>query len=232
MTNEIEFPDLSDDEPWDIPLELPAMVDLLDLEVRPMESRDARALAEEKHYLHRKPTVSHAYGLHAGLAAVGLVTLGSPASGHLQRGACPGDPSCVIELNRLWVDDAMPPNTASWFVSRALRQMPPRIVVSYADTAYGHMGYVYRAMSFRYAGWTDMERRTPRLDYVPLRGGHSREATRSGYRETVRRRPKVKYWTTTGDRRERRRLARLCTWPSLDWRTLPPPTEHRHHRVR
>ncbi|MFH8405487.1 hypothetical protein ACH4FX_12040 [Streptomyces sp. NPDC018019] len=230
-TNNIEFPELGDEEEWDVPLDLPAMVGLLDMEVRPMAARPARELAEREHYLHRKPAVSFAFGLYCEAAPVGLVTLGCPASGHLQRGACPAEPSRVIELNRLWVADAMPKNTASWFVSRALRQVPPHVIVSYADTTQGHMGYVYRAMSFRYAGWTDMERRTPRLDYVPLRGGHSREAMRSGYRGTVRRKPKVKYWTTTGDRRQRRRLAAQCTWPSLDWKRLPPPTEHRYHRI-
>ena len=46
--------------------------------------------------------------------------------------------------------------------------LPPRIVVSYADPLWGHYGYIYRALNFRYAGWTDMERKTPRYDYIPL----------------------------------------------------------------
>lgn len=32
------------------------------------------------------------------------------ASRHLQVGACPSDPSLVLELNRLWVHDRMPRN--------------------------------------------------------------------------------------------------------------------------
>lgn len=201
------------------------------VEVQPMGYHEARSLAEREHYMHRKPSVSHAFGLYVDGAPAGVVTFGCPASPHLQRGACPTDPSVVTELNRLWVSDALPGNTESWFVSRALRQMPPRIVVSYADTAHGHLGYVYRALSFRYAGWTDMERRTPRFDYVPTAGGHSRESTRSGWSGIQRRRPKVKYWTTTGNRAERAHLARLCAWPSLDWRALPPPTRHQYHPV-
>jgi hypothetical protein len=202
------------------------------VEVQPMGYHEARTLAEREHYMHRKPPVSYAYGLYVDGAPVGVVTFGSPASPHMLRGACPTDPGLVIELNRLWVHDSMPGNIESWFVSRALRRLPPRIVLSYADTAHGHVGYIYRALSFRYAGWTDMERRTPRPDYVPLATGHhSREATRSGWAGMVRRRPKVKYWTTTGNRRERIDLARLCTWPTLDWRVLPPPTEHRQHRL-
>lgn len=199
------------------------------LAVRPMPSKDARELAEKRHYMHRKPQVSYAFGLYRDEAPIGVVTFGTPASRHVQLSVCPSDPALVVELNRLWVADDMPTNTESWFVARALRALPPRLVVSYADTAFGHMGYVYRALNFRYAGWTDMERRTPRYDYVPVSGGHTRDAFRNGVKEKVRRKPKVKYWIPTGDRRDRRDLLGLCGWPSYDWRVLPPPVEHRQH---
>lgn len=197
-------------------------------EVSLIPSRDARTIVEIEHYLHRKPGVSHSFGLHSPDKEVrGVVTFGTPPSRHLQLSACPTDPSLVIELNRLWVHDSMPANTASWFVSRALRMLPPRIVVSYADTSYGHLGYVYRALNFRYAGWSDMERRTPRLDYIPADPTtHTRDAFRNGYVAKVRRKPKIKYWTTTGNRSERKQLAALCGWPSLDWNEYRAPTEH------
>ena len=191
--------------------------------VQPVTSRDAAALVVEHHYLHRRPPISQAFGLFDG-GLMGVVTFGTPASRHLQMSACPSDPSLVTELNRLWVHDDLPRNTESWFVSRALRLLPPRIVVSYADPLHGHRGYVYRALNFRYAGWTDMERKTPRFDYIPLDPAqHSREAFRSGYGERRRRVAKVKYWTVTGDRRDRRDLSRLCPWPTLDWNENPPP---------
>jgi hypothetical protein len=118
--------------------------------------------------------------------------------------------------------------------------LPPRIVLSYADTAAGHMGYVYRACNFFYGGWTDMDRKTPRFDYVPptqdgdvgLFGQgpavvkHSRDAFRGGFSERVRRKPKVRYWIATGTRRDRHRLERACRWPKLSWKDQPPPTEH------
>lgn len=203
------------------------------MDVLPIGPSLARRVAEAEHYLHRKPMVSYAFGLYADDDLAGVVTFGTPASRHLQVGACPSSPASVIELNRLWVHNRMPPNTESWFVSRALRQLPPRIVVSYADTVQGHMGYVYRALNFKYAGWSDMERRTPRLDYIPVaEGAHTRgAASRSGVLRKVRRKPKVKYWTVTGDRRERTRMKGLMQWPDLDWKELPPPTEHVHHKL-
>jgi len=139
-------------------------------------------------------------------------------------GACPSEPGNVIELNRLWVHDKMPKNTESWFVSRTLHQLPPKIVVSYADTREQHYGYIYRALNFHYAGWTDMERKTPRYDYIPHDPTqHTREAFRGGYSHRVRRKPKVKYWIVTGNKSERRNLTKLSGWPVHDWHILPPP---------
>ena len=179
------------------------------------------------HYARRIPSVSFAFGLFEGEEIIGVVTFGTPASRHMQIGACPSDPSKVIELNRLYVKDCAPRNTESWFLARALNQLPPKIIVSYADTAQGHIGIVYRASNFFYAGWTDMDRKTPRFDYV-VPGKHSREAFRSGLgtkAEKIRRQPKIKYWMTSGDRRSRTHLEKLCALPKLDWASMPPPSE-------
>lgn len=194
-----------------------------------IDSKEAARLVVAKHYLHRRPPISHAFGIYVRRELLGVVTYGTPASRHLQMSACPTDPGLVLELNRLWLDDCLGPNSESWFVSRTLKMLPPRIVVSYADPLWGHYGYIYRALNFHYAGWTDMERKTPRYDYIPLDPTkHTRDAFRDGpglagvaYRR--RRVAKVKYWTATGNKTERRHLTQLCGWPQLDWKTLPPP---------
>lgn len=192
--------------------------------VREIPGKTANEAVVKHHYLHRKAPVSFAYGLFKGPKMVGVVTFGTPPSRHLQMSACPTDPARVVELNRLWVDDCCGPNSESWFVSRALRLMPPRIVVSYADPKFGHYGYVYRALNFNYAGWTDMERKTPRFDYIPIdTTKHTRDAFRTGIAYRVRRVPKVKYWIVTGNRAERRFLSGQCGWPRLDWKMSPPP---------
>lgn len=194
------------------------------LSIRPVDARTAARLVVDRHYLHRRPPISYAFGVFVEDDLLGVVTYGTPASRHLQKSACPSDPSKVIELNRLWLDDSLPANSESWFVSRTLKMLPPRIVVSYADPVFGHFGYIYRALNFRYAGWTDMDRKTPRYDYIPWDSTqHTREAFRSGYAYKRRRVAKVKYWIVTGNKSERRTLSNLCGWPSLDWKTLPPP---------
>lgn len=197
------------------------------MRVERVEKAAAQALIVEHHYLHRKTGISHAIGLLDGVELVGVVTFGCPPSRHLQMSACRSEPGLVIELNRLWVHDDKPRNTESWFLTRALKLLPPLIVVSYADTKFDHYGHVYRASNFFYAGWTDMERKTPRYDYIPWDGKHTRDAFRNGYAKRVRRQPKAKYWTVTGNRRERRHLLALASWPQLDWKALPTPGEVR-----
>lgn len=202
-------------------------------EVRQIEPKLAHPILLNVHYAKRVPSISYAFGLWERETLIGVCTFGTPSSRHLQVGAHPADPSLVIELNRLCVLDCAPRNTESWFLARCLKFLPPRIVVSYADTAQGHFGYVYRAANFNYAGWTDMERKTPRYDYV-VPGKHSRDAFRNGSgtsSERVRRKPKVKYWITTGAKRDRKKLEAACGWPSISWKTYPPSTEHQHLRL-
>lgn len=196
------------------------MMSLLDppgRSVRPIEKGAATRLVVAHHYLHRSPPISFAFGLMHDGRTTGVVTFGVPPSRHLQAGVSPDDPDLVLELNRLWVSDDEPRNTESWFVARCLKTLPPRIIVSYADTAVGHVGYIYRALGWNYAGLTDADRKTPRLDYIPISGGHTRDAARSGTAEKVRRVPKHRYWTVTGNRSDRRHLRAACNWPLLDW---------------
>lgn len=194
------------------------------MRVAAISRREAVSLVMAHHYLHRKPPVSFSFGLIDEFGNTkGCITFGVPASRHMVIGACKSAPETVLELNRLWCADELPRNSESWFLSRALALLPPRIILSYADTSVGHAGYVYRAANFHYAGWTDMDRKTARFDYIAP-GKHSRDAFRNGYTDKVRRKPKVKYWTVTGDRRERRRLEASCLWPKMSWKTDPPPS--------
>jgi hypothetical protein len=191
------------------------------LTVLSMPKAVAAQIAIDRHYLQRKPPMRFAFGLYDATELVGICTFGVPPSRHLQKSLCPTDPNLVVELNRLWVDDRMPRNTETFFVAQCTKLLPPLLVCSYADTAYGHIGYIYRAGNWNYAGVTDRERKTPRYDYVPLNGNHSRDAFRTGQYVKVRRQPKHKYWLATGNRRDRRDLSRICGWPSLDWKDEP-----------
>jgi len=175
------------------------------------------------HYLKRRPNCSYAFELTDKLIfgkLLGICTFGVPASRHLQISVCKSNPDLVLELNRLWVSEEMPRNSESFFVSRCLKQLPARIIVSYADTKYGHVGYIYRALNFKYAGITDSDRKTPRFDYVTP-NKHSRDTSRNGtinICEKVRRLPKHRYWTVTGNKREKKHLESICLWDQINWK--------------
>ena len=108
----------------------------------------------EKHYARRIPQIVYAYGVFVDQVMVGVCTYGIPASPSLTMGLC-GEQykDMVVELNRLCLVEGHDKNLASYFVSQTLRMLPsPSIVVSYADTSMGHVGYVYQATNFLYTG--------------------------------------------------------------------------------
>lgn len=113
---------------------------------------DALPWIMRRHYAHRVPSISEAFGLIVGGTLEGVCTFGTPPSHTLLKGvAGPRWASRVWELNRLTCRNQK--NYASFLVGRALRMIErPRIVVSYADTAAGHVGYVYQATNFLYTG--------------------------------------------------------------------------------
>lgn len=109
---------------------------------------------KKKHYAHRIPSISWSYGLYDEDSLIGVISYGTPASSTLLSGVCGKENADkVIELNRLVINDDAPKNSASFLVGRSIRLLPkPKIIVSYADTGQGHVGYVYQACNFIYTG--------------------------------------------------------------------------------
>ena len=107
----------------------------------------------EKHYAKRIPQIMHAFGLYVDGVLKGIVTYGIPASPALCMGICGKEYSDkVLELNRLCLMENNK-NESSFLVSHSIQLLPkPTIVVSYADTSQGHVGYVYQATNFLYTG--------------------------------------------------------------------------------
>src|SRR6267378_85838 len=137
-----------------------------------IEKRKATALIIEHHYLHRKCPISWSWGIEAGGKILGVMTVGKPCSWSATCGVV-GEKYAdmksplarskdVYELNRLWVSELLPKNTESQFVGWCLRQLrkiqPKLILISYADGSHknanglSHVGYVYQATNWIYAG--------------------------------------------------------------------------------
>lgn len=123
------------------------------MEIKPVTRKEYLPFLLDVHYARRCPSVSWAFGLFVEDCLEGVVTYGTPSSATLRRGVC-GDAfkSDVIELNRL-VLLSNEKNHASFLVGRSLRRLfGNKIVVSFADTSQGHIGYVYQSTNFIYCG--------------------------------------------------------------------------------
>lgn len=122
----------------------------MNYEVKPIDYQDCKEWFMKKHYAHRMPPVEFCFGLYQQQNLCGVCSYGTPVSSTLRN--------CIkgyklYELNRLVINENMPKNTLSWFVSKTIKMMPlPCVLVSYADTSQGHHGYIYQATNWIYTG--------------------------------------------------------------------------------
>ena len=95
----------------------------------------------------------------------------------------------------------MPKNTLSFFVAKCLKLLPPLILVSYADTAQNHHGYIYQATNWIYTGATK-----PRTDIGSEDGTHSRHYDKNiDYSNNRKfRSSKHRYVNFTGNKRQKK----------------------------
>jgi len=159
-----------------------------------------------KHYLKRIPSISFSFGLFDRSVLVGVVTYGTPASNSLCVGLCGKEyKSIVLELNRLCINDELPSNCASFFISRTFKLLPkPTILVSYADKSFGHTGYIYQATNWIYTGLS--AKRTERYDILNP-NKHSKTCVETMKVEdlAIRERPqKHRYIYFTGSKTQRK----------------------------
>lgn len=125
----------------------------VNLEVKPIPSKETYPFLLEIHYAKRIPSISYAFGLFSREKLIGVVTYGTPPSPTLRAGlAGTENKDYVLELNRLCLKYNRK-NEASFLVGRSLKMLPtPSIVISFADTSQGHLGVVYQACNFTYHG--------------------------------------------------------------------------------
>ena len=180
--------------------------------VIPIKSEEAVPWIMQKHYAKRLPSISYAFGLYEEKKLVGVVTYGIPASNSLCEGICGKEyKEFVLELNRLCLLDNTK-NQSSFLVGNSIKMLPkPKIIVSYADTAQGHIGYVYQATNFLFTGTTK-----ERTDMSAGEGKHSRHATDPLIRQF--RSAKHRYIYFHGTKTDKKLLQR-----KLNYEILPYP---------
>ncbi|MEI6296225.1 MAG: hypothetical protein WCO84_01085 [bacterium] len=142
------------------------------MDVRFIDYKETKDWILNKHYAGRMPSVSFSFGLFFDDVLFGIMTVGKPSSPNLCEGICGKEfSSKVYELNRLVVNDGLPKNTLSEFVSKCLKllKIHDLILVSYADSGMNHNGYIYQATNWIYTGMTK-----ERTDKWTENGKHSR----------------------------------------------------------
>ena len=123
--------------------------------VKPIQNYETTPWLLNKHYAKRIPCVTFAFGLYIDDWLEGVCTFGYPPNYQYNDGKCVfNNYKCLtLELNRLVVNDGLPKNSLSQFVSKSLKFLPkPSCVVSYADPNNGHHGYIYQATNWMYTG--------------------------------------------------------------------------------
>jgi hypothetical protein len=195
--------------------------------VLPIKNEEVAPWLLEKHYAKRIPQIMFAYGLYEDNCLVGIITYGIPASPALCMGICGKEYSDkVLELNRVCLMNNTK-NQASFLVANSIKLLPkPTIVVSYADTGVGHVGYVYQATNFLYTGlsanrvdWTvkGLEHKHSKT----LSDGMTLESIKEKYGDDfyyTERTRKHRYIYFHGDKRQKKLMNKL-----LKYKTEPYP---------
>ena len=185
-----------------------------EVSVRLIDYRQGQDFLLDHHYLKRGCPAEYTFGAFLSNGClVGVATFATPFSPGLKRMVCGEEEKLnVIELNRLAVKDYMPKNTESWFVSRCLNSglIKKDILITFADTAEGHTGIIYKALNFIYTGTTKpvMEYNSPTHSFSAAKDPNRAQL---GYR---RRSVKHRYVYFI---RNKKRLAKKLILPSLPY---------------
>jgi len=159
------------------------------------------------HYSRKTAPTQYAYAmLGESNEIIGAITFGQPASPWVAVSIRGPEGVPVIELNRLAIKSS-DKNAASRLIGYALRNLPKNmLIVSYADQGVGHVGYVYQATNWNYAGQSKA-----RTD-IFSESGHARHHCGDASKRQPRS-AKHRYWIATGKKAEK----------SSKWPTLPYP---------
>lgn len=187
----------------------------MDLIVKRITGKECHFLILNFHYAARIPCIQYAFGLYEDNNLIGCVTYGQPASPWIKVSMFGHNSNIdVLELNRLVIIKDIP-NAASFLIGQSFKLLPKQIaLVSYADTQFGHVGYVYQATNWLYAGKT--KERTDKYS----ESGHSRHYDPTTIQRQYRS-AKYRYWMCRD-----RHIKQLCKWESL-----PYPKEETHKTI-
>lgn len=175
--------------------------------IRSIDTEETKEWFLKKHYAHRIPNSIYTFGLYENAILQGVISFGMTANNNLNEFVNGYD---CIELNRLIINEELPKNTLSYFVSKSLKLIPqPKVIISYADSGHGHHGYIYQATNWIYTGMGkgDYEfikngRQYHRKNLFDLFGTGSLENAKANGYEVVIVEPKHRYVFLLGSKKQ------------------------------
>lgn len=129
--------------------------------VKRISCKEAKEYIITNHYSHGCHNApSPCYGLFDNDKLIGVLMFATPCSENVRSSVFGKEyKNWVIELHRLHILDVTPKNTETWFISKCFKLLKKdnpeiRAIISFSDTTQGHVGTIYRAMSFYFCGTT------------------------------------------------------------------------------
>lgn len=151
------------------------------------------------HYSQRVPQIQYTFGLFSQRNEddlLGVITYGLPPSPFTKI------PFDFLELNRVAMKDNHK-NIVSWFMARTFELLPkPLLLISFADTKMGHVGYIYQATNWIYTGFSHIK-----SEY--LQGGrsvHDRNIKRDQSFKEIEGFAKHRYFLPLGSKTQKRQM--------------------------
>jgi hypothetical protein len=165
-------------------MSLPSQISCRDFIISPCTLSEIREFVEKNHYSHNLNGIKVSFCFSAKWKdeLIGAVIYGAMSTTAWRKFS--DSEQKVLELRRLVFLDNVGKNAESRIIGytlRWLRKNAPQveIIVSYADPQYGHVGTIYKASNFKYAGLSGKD--TGFLDPETNRVYHSR-ALRTKYK--------------------------------------------------
>lgn len=199
-------------------------MDGLKMKVIPIKKQLADLWVSTKHYSRRPSIFWAGFGLEIDGKIEGVVVYGQP-SPPIQKHAFKNRDFRLYELSRLVIQTEKK-NAASFLIGNSLKMLEkPCAVVSYADSAYGHCGFVYQATNWLYTGATKShdhlylvgeEKLHPMTVRDRFRVTNLKQWAKENQIQTIKPAEKHRYFYICGNKRDKKVILDKLFYPVLD----------------
>lgn len=133
------------------------MYNLKDYYVELIDKNVGKELIVENHYSKKWSSCRYCLGLYCESELIGVAVYGFPVGRLVGQSISPLIVnSDVLELTRLWLIDEAPKNSESRFLGLTFKWLKKhtdiKVLISYSDPMFGHVGTIYQATNWLYQG--------------------------------------------------------------------------------